>query len=381
MDHSLNSSRKILIVSSEFPPGPGGIGNHAYSLSKALALADCNVWVVTDADYAKHEEIEQFDKQIPTGINIMRVYREGVRTYLERIKKVFHVIRYQKIDTIILSGRYSLWIGGLLKLSFLKVKTIAILHGSEVRLKKRLWRYLTWWSIGKSNFLVPVSSFTHQLLPDKLQRKPFKVIENGIDLDEMISLSGGNGQQNWEGNPVLLTVGNVTPRKGQHRVIKALPLIRKKYPSVHYHIVGLPTYQEEFSQLAESLGVRDLVTFHGRLKQREALGTAYSKADCFMILSENQSDGEVEGFGIVILEANFFKLPAIGAAGCGISDAIKEGYNGYLVDGNDVGAILENLDKVIANRKRMAQTAYDWSLNHDWKHVVLKYFDVFRHLN
>ncbi|MBI9061380.1 MAG: glycosyltransferase family 4 protein [Marinilabiliaceae bacterium] len=378
MDHSLKPFKKLLIVSSEFPPGPGGIGNHAFSLAKALAAQNCQVWVVADANYAKNEEVKQFDQALPSGIHMRRVFRRGVQTYLGRIKKVASILRKEKIDTVILSGRFSLWIGGLLKMSAFRFKSIGILHGSEVRLKNQLWRRFTWWCIRQTNFLVPVSSFTHQLLPPQLQRKPFKVIENGIDPLEM---NGLIRDKELKGSPVLLTVGNVTPRKGQHRVIKALPKIREKYPSVHYHVVGLPTYKEPFQQLAESLGVKDLVTFHGRLQHRHELGAVYSAADCFIMLSENQADGEVEGFGIVILEANYFKLPAIGAKGCGISAAIKDDYNGYLVDGDESDEILEKLHKVMENRCRLARDAYQWSVEHDWNKVVLKYIDVINGLN
>ncbi len=370
-------NKNILLVTSEYPPGPGGIGNHAYSLTKALADKGYNIIVITNADYVEKQKINEFDKKQKANITINRIYNTGYKTYINRIKEVKKVIRSHDISVVLLSGKFSLWIGGTLKILGGKFRSVAILHGSEVKMSNLFFKWFTDYSISKIDCLIPVSAFTHSLLTDKLQKKPFEIVENGIDIEEM-KLLGETEKDTLalQGNPALLTVGNVTPRKGQHRVIKALPEIIKLYPDVHYNVIGLPTYEKEFNKLAKELNVDNHITFHGRLPERSDLATAYKKADCFIILSENQPDGDVEGFGIVILEANYFGLPAIGAKGCGIEDAIDDGYNGYLVDGDSATEIIDRLKLVVSRKNELSKNSAGWANNHSWDKIGDKYIEV-----
>ena len=367
MAPKLNSLNRVLLLSSEYPPGPGGIGNHAFSLSKALARKGMEVFVVCDADYASQQEVEFFDQTLPKSVYVNRVYREGIRTYFKRIQFAARIIKQQQISRVIVSGRFSLWTGAMLKIFGFKVHVMAVLHGSEVNLTHRLFRIVTRLSLQKADLLVAVSEFTYSLLPEKLKRKPFRIIPNGIDVGEFSCLDERSESMNIKGFPRLLTVGNVTPRKGQHRVIKALPQLIKLYPDIHYHIVGLPTCKDDFLQLAQKLGVSNYVTFHGRLAGREQLAGMYKSSNCFVILSENQKDGDVEGFGIVVLEANYFGLPAIGALGCGIADAIENGTNGFLVDGDNPQQIGEALQNILAIPEQFAEGSHRWAGLHDWE--------------
>jgi len=371
------NKNSVLLVSSEFPPGPGGIGNHAYSLTKSLADVGYNIIVVTNADYVDSQKVKEFDDNLRGNIIIHRIYRAGFKTYYNRLREVIRVLKSSDISIVLLSGKFSLWIGGVLNFLGLKFHSVAILHGSEVKMSNLMFKKFTDYSISKAGFLIPVSIFTHGLLNKKLQQKPFKIIENGIDLLEMKELDvTEKGTFELKGEPALLTVGNVTPRKGQHRVIKALPEIIKQYPNVHYNIVGLPTYKKEFSKLAKDLNVENHVTIYGRLPERSDLATAYKRADCFIILSENQSDGDVEGFGIVILEANYFGLPAIGAKGCGIEDAIEDSYNGYLVDGDSASEISDRLKLIVNRKSELSKNSVKWAEKHSWDKIVDKYLEV-----
>jgi phosphatidylinositol alpha-1,6-mannosyltransferase len=123
------------------------------------------------------------------------------------------------------------------------------------------------------------------------------------------------------------------------------------------------------------LGVSEHITVHGRLADKEELAMAYKTADVFIMLSENQTDGDVEGFGIAILEANYFGLPAIGAKGCGIEDAIQSGLNGELVDGNIVQEIKDSLKKILENKTNYTSQLSDWLKKYDWNMLVEKFID------
>jgi phosphatidylinositol alpha-1,6-mannosyltransferase len=370
------NSKRILIISSEYPPGPGGIGHHAYSLSCGLHRSGHHVEVLTVSDYASEEEKGIFDSRQAFGIT--RYPRIGWRTQIKRFSMSLDKVAVGRFDWIFLTGKFSLWTGLVLKCFQRRQKTLCILHGSEVKPSNPFLRAFTNLSVGVCDRVVSVSLFTSSLLPDGLRRKKDPtVIPNGIDFDSLPS-AGVRKTNPLKGVPSLLTVGHVSRRKGQHRVIKALPHLAKRHPEAHYHIVGRPVDRVRFERLALSLGVADRVTFHGVAVNHSDLAAYYSNADVFMLLSENQSDGDVEGFGIVALEANHFGLPVVGARGCGVEDAILEGRSGYLVDGNDVVQIGEAVDKCLRERESLDVNTREWAGRHAWEQIIPDYENLIR---
>jgi phosphatidylinositol alpha-1,6-mannosyltransferase len=360
--------RRILIVSSEYPPGPGGIGHHAYSLTKGLLGAGHDVEVMTVSDFATEEMKRAFDEEQPFPVT--RYPRLGWRTYARRISMTLEKVGNGGFDWVFLTGKFPLWTGLAIKRRFPRQKTLAILHGSEVRPSNRIVRSLTTKSIGACDRVVSVSHFTASLLPRRVREdKRPTIIPNGIDLAELSEYGKGSGSR-LTGQPSLLTVGHVSPRKGQHRVILALPRLAKTFPGIHYHMVGRPIDRDRLERLAQSLGVSDKVSFHGVAKAHSDLADYYNNADVFMLLSENQPDGDVEGFGIVALEANYFGLPVVGARFCGVEDAVDEGRSGRLVDGNDPESIALAVQDCMDRQESLRNTSRTWAEKHDWSRIV-----------
>lgn len=369
----MNHTKPVLILSSEFPPGPGGIGHHAFSLAKVLHSHGHKVTVMSPADYATAEEVRHFDSVQPYSVTRFRQSGK-LSTYIWRLITTLNFLRKEQGDiSVILTGRFPLWLGLIIKLVFPARKTIAVLHGTEVNLPSLLLRKLTHKAIASADVIVPVSEFTKSLLPGHILKnhRNIIVIRNGIDNVWSIHSSGTN--LNLAGYPRLLTVGHVSPRKGQHRVIKALPHLVSRYPQLHYHIVGLPLTRERLELLAEELGVRQHITFHGRVTRHTDLQDYYESADIFMLLSENQPNGDVEGFGIVALEANLHGLPVIGARYCGVEEAVSHKYSGYLVDGDKEEEILEGVTYCLENKSVLANGSRDWARQHQWDEIVKQY--------
>lgn len=361
---------KVLLISSEYPPGPGGIGQHAYCLAKSLHEDGIELFVLSPADYTTEKEVQAFDKKQEYFIE--RYPRlNPLINYINRLKITYKLIKNQVISHVILTGKFSLWQGVFIKLLNSKIKTISILHGSEVNLENKWLRKFTHYAINKSDVLLPVSKFTKSLLPDFILNNPKKIIEvipNGI-IKELFPESN-NQNINLKGNPKLLTVGHVSPRKGQQRVIKALPEIIKKYPEVHYHIVGRNLHQKQFEELAKKLKVDSYLTFHGRVKEFSDLPKYYQSSDIFMLLSENLSNGDVEGYGIVALEANYYGIPVVGAKYCGVEDAVKNEFSGVLVDGNNADEIVQAIDFCMENKNNLQESSKHWADQHQWNHLI-----------
>lgn len=372
----MEKSSSILLISSEFPPGPGGIGHHAYSLTNALVHSGFKVTVMSPADYTDPITVSTFDQA--QDFSIIRYPRIGWRTYFNRLHITRRYLHNQPIDTVILTGKFALWTGAYLKLRHPGILTLAILHGSEVNLPNRWLRMLTHRSIAMADVIVAVSGFTRSLLPDSIRKKrSVHIIPNGIETKKLATYPKDK-TIDLQGYPALLTVGHVSPRKGQHRVIRALPAILQRYPEAHYHMVGRPIQQTFLTELAHQLGVEQHITFHGVAPKHTDLAAYYRGADLFMLLSENQPNGDVEGFGIVALEANYFGLPVIGAKYCGVEDAIGEGRSGFLVDGNKEEMITEAIEQSLEQLPSLQVGSRSWANQHDWNTIIPSFIPLLK---
>jgi phosphatidyl-myo-inositol dimannoside synthase len=132
--------------------------------------------------------------------------------------------------------------------------------------------------------------------------------------------------------PVLLTVGRLQRRKGQDMVIHALPQILQSLPQVKYVIVGTGEELTFLTTLAQELGVQDSVVFAGIVPDQE-LAAYYAACDVF-IMPNRQIGSDIEGFGMVYLEASAAGKPVVGGKSGGTDDAILSDVTGLRVDGN-----------------------------------------------
>lgn len=358
--------KKITFITSEFPPLPGGIGNHAYFLSKYLQNAGYSITVLTD--FREPNADNEFDKnQI---FKVERIQRNAF-TYISRIVKAFKLSYDSEI--IIVSGKFSLWLGALLKLIFLSKKVITVIHGSELKAGGKVSKLLTQLSLKKMDKIVAVSQFTKSLILQINPKLTIEVINNGIEIEELEFEQ--LPELNFESRINLITVGNLTYRKGQQNVIKALPFIKTKFPSIHYHCVGITTELESFTSLANKLNVLQDITFHGVLTN-EKKNSLLKKCSIFCMLSSVLKNGDVEGFGIAVLEANALGLPAIGSNDSGIKDAIENYSSGILINPTDEAAFAKAIHEIISNYNDYSSNAKKWAKKFQWDVISKEYEKV-----
>ncbi|MDP3312595.1 glycosyltransferase family 4 protein [Lutibacter sp.] len=363
------NSKKILIVTSEFPPQPGGIGNHAFNLATQLQLHGYEVGVLTD-ERSKDGFIEkQFDLTLPFKVYRTKRFRISLCTYLMRILVYNRIIKnYSKV---IASGKFPLWLVGFYPLKNKKIK-LAIIHGSEVNLTG-VYRKITNKALRYFDTVVAVSNFTKALVAF-LDLKNIHVIPNGFEVNnetkEFHSMPIIK-----KNDPTLITVGNVSERKGQLNVIKALPQLSIIYSDIHYHIVGIPSEQEAFEHKALSLGVLKNITFHGIVTEQKKY-ELLQKSDLFIMLSNSTSTGDVEGFGIAILEANALGLPAIGSRNCGIEDAILHENSGLLVTAENSEEFCKAVQLIWNDLSNYKNNAMKWSNQFKWEKIIHQYLKL-----
>ena len=358
----MHKFRNILLITSEFPPQPGGIGQHAYDLAHHLAVTE-KVMVLADQRSTDGNEENKFDAQQNFQVKRTPRYAILLFTYVQRL--IISLQLAGKSDVVLVSGKFSLWQGGLIRL-FKNQPIIAIIHGTEVSLGNPYLKRLTELCLQSFDHVIAVSHYTLDLIKH-LELQQTSVIPNGIQLKDQptVKVKATKKVQ-------LITVGNLTQRKGQHNVIQALPQLVLRYPKLIYHCVGIPTNKQQLIQLADKLQVRDHIAFYGRVSHQEK-ERLLQQADIFMMLSERTKSGDVEGFGIAILEANQFGMPAIGSENSGIKDAIKEADSGLLVDPHDPEAVVQAVELILKDYKHYSYQATHWVQEFEWRNIVTRY--------
>ncbi|MBI4253278.1 glycosyltransferase family 4 protein [Candidatus Uhrbacteria bacterium] len=167
---------------------------------------------------------------------------------------------------------------------------------------------------------------------------------------------------------IIITVGRLVPRKGHEYILRALPGILAERPDVLYCIIGDGPYRVTLEGLVEELHLTQSVHFAGPLSDG-AIAQWYAASFAF-IMTPVDIDGDVEGFGIVYLEAQSFGKPVIGSRTGGVPEAIHDGVTGLLVEPKDVVAIQHAILRILhdpglaqrfgdAGRKRVAEE-FSW---------------------
>jgi phosphatidylinositol alpha-1,6-mannosyltransferase len=362
------------LISSEFPPGPGGIGNHAFNLANNLKLNDIDIKVLTVSDYAEKTDEEDFDKKADFEILRFKRYESRLNTYQQRINQISKTLKDGKFTHIIFSGRFSLLSSLLFKKYRGKIKFIAIGHGAEINSSNHAERILINMALSRMDLIIPVSNFSRSKLSKSLKDEKIVVIPNGFDIENMDEIKF-DGRFIKNGKMNLVTVGTVSPRKGQHNVINALPKIIEKYPEAKYNMVGRLADLSKIEKLIEEKKYEEHLKFHGSLPN-EKMYKVLNDSHIFLLLSESQSDGDFEGFGIAVIEANYFGLPAIGSKGSGLEDAINNGVSGILVDPKNPDEITEAVKTISDDYSKFSENAKQWAKQHHWSNIVNKYINA-----
>jgi phosphatidylinositol alpha-1,6-mannosyltransferase len=248
-------------------------------------------------------------------------------------------------------------------------------HGEEIQsgLTSRKFRWLLPKIYSRAFAIIANSSNTSRLLQEiGIASRKIHIIHPGVNTQKFICEINSSGvirnRYNLYNKHILLTVGRLQRRKGHDMVIKALPRIKQRFPDVHYVVVG--TGEELFSlqNLASEEGVTDSVLFVGYVPDDE-IPSYYAACDIFL-MPNRQIGADIEGFGMVFLEASAAGKPVIGGKSGGTDDAILDGVTGLRINGDNVDqitnavlALLSDPQKASAlgaNGRRWVQETFTW---------------------
>ena len=298
--------------------------------------------MLASQDYVSRGEADAFNAAQPFVLHRWTRRRLGLLGALGRVASMRRCIRSEDPSLIVASGGRAVALTALTVPASGHAPTpwVAIGHGTEFGLRSGGMSALLSWSFGRATAVICVSEYTRGLMQASgIRPRHVTVIPNGADPQRFrpVGSDAAREARREIGLPagrLLLSLGHVTARKGQDIVVRALPRILEAAPDVHYVAVGLPTDAAKIRKLAQSLGVESRVWLPGRLDPRLVVGLL-NAADVFVLTSRRTDKGDVEGFGIAVVEAALCGLPAIVSSGSGLTEAVRRGETGLVVPPDD----------------------------------------------
>ncbi len=182
--------------------------------------------------------------------------------------------------------------------------------------------------------------------------------------------------------PYLLTVGEIKKRKGYSVLLPILEKIIKNGSEVQYVIVGNrdrnQKYWNELDVLIRNLGIEREVSVLSNIS-REDLRTVYQNASLYVLLPQN-INGDVEGFGLSVIEAAAAGVPAVVGKGSGAEDAVLHGQSGFLVSSENPEEVRSRIEEIIQNpelRRKLSQGALQFAEKMTWENKIKRYIEVY----
>ena len=350
------SPRKILLVTNDLGPRVGGIETFILGLLDQLDGSQIVIYTASQRDS------ELFDKQLSmrTGVKIIRDKSSILIPSPWVNRRVCAAMREYQSEIIWFGAAMPLaWMSALLKRNGAK-RIIAITHGHEVWWAKLPpFRYAFARSTRSIDVLTYLGEFTRQAIA-KIVHPNCRMdqIAPGIPVGHFYPAKRSENLQDeleLRGRQVLLSVGRLVHRKGQDKLLQALPEILLKHPDVVLLIVGVGPRQKKLDLLVKRYQLSDYVRFVGRVKY-DRLPQYFRLADLFVMPSRSRFFGlEVEGLGIVYLEASASGIAVLAGKSGGAPDAVQNGRTGLIVDGRKVQQIASVVSQLLDNPQRLIQ--------------------------
>jgi len=356
---------RTLLITNDFPPRAGGIQQFVHNL--ALREKDLVVYC------SRHDGWEAFDADQP-----FPVIREDTSVLLPT-----GAVARRAAEIANTHGCERVWFGAAAPLGLLAgglkertgiTRALALTHGHEAG-----WAALP----GARALLrriardVDIVTYLGEYFRVRLDRAiggltTLERLAPGVDVDAFSPQVSGAEVRAKNGlgdRPVVVCVSRMVPRKGQDLLIRALPAIRRQVPDAALLLVGSGPHRSTLESLARDQGVADHVVITGAVPWSE-LPAHYAAGDVFAMPCRTRRGGlDVEGLGIVYLEASATGLPVVSGDSGGAPDAVLDSETGFVVPGRDVAACADRVASLLADadlRQRMGAAGRAW-VEAEWR--------------
>jgi len=368
---------KTLLLSEIFPPMTGGSGRWLWEVYSRMPR---DRFVIAAG---QHDLAADFDES--HGLDVRRLSLtldewglrswQALRCYWGLFRKLRRIVREENV-TAIHCGRClpEGWLAYLFRKIY-GIPYVCYIHGEDVE-SAASSRELSWMVQGivtHSDRRIANRENTASLLTDcwQVPRSQISVLHPGVDTtgfvpaprDEAVQMQLG-----WQDRTVILTVGHLQKRKGHDMTIRALPEIRHAVPDVLYAIVGNGEERNSLEELVEATQTGEHVQFLGEVSDEDMI-RCYQQCDLFA-LPNRQVGRDIEGFGMVLLEAQACGRPVLAEASGGTRETIRPGETGIVTPCESPELVAEAMTHLLLDPlqlEQMAKAARPWTVeNFDW---------------
>lgn len=356
---------RTLLVTNDFPPRPGGIQSYLGSLAQSMPTDRLVVYApawetATDSQHA-------FDAA--AGYEVIRHPTSLLLPTPNVARRAKQIMRGHECQAV--------WFGAAAPLALLSGqlraagahRIVASTHGHEVGWSMAPGSRTALRRIGETTDAVTfVSRYTRRRVAAAFgPLAGLEYLPSGVNPDRFRPDEGaraavrrrcGLGER-----PTVLCVSRLVPRKGQDMLVRGLPALRSRVPGAALLLVGDGPYRKRLQSLAAQLGVAEHVVFAGSVSSDE-LPAYYNAADVFAMPARTRGGGmDVEGLGIVYLEASAAGLPVVAGESGGAPETVRDEVTGHVVDGRDVAQLTDTLTSLLADPVRaraMGTAGREW---------------------
>jgi phosphatidylinositol alpha-1,6-mannosyltransferase len=356
--------KNVLLVTLEYPPRKGGVAEYLRGL---------------------HDHL-------PDGMMSVMIHDLPARPFLPfawlpLLLRVLAEARRSRPDALIVSHVLPVgtiaWIVKLLR----GIPYVVIVHGMDLKtaalnVRKKMMARLV---LKNARHVVANSAYTMGLLKEYgLEDGRASIVypcPSVPSLDESFNSGEGGARKEYGlgGAKVILSVGRLVKRKGYDRIIRALRILRDEGLDARYLLVGDGPEKEDLRQVAKTYGVADFTIFAGAVPDHR-LPAHYRAADVF-VTPVRELPGDIEGFGIVFLEAAAYGLPVVATRSGGVAEAVVDGKTGLLLEHDATDQELARTVKKLFERPDWARTLGEAGMDRvatefGWKRQAAKFAEV-----
>lgn len=367
---------KTLVLTENFPPVEGGSGRWFWELYSRLPSE--SVVVATNLS----------DEQIAAPLNGMTIERiplqsaewgvksfAGLLFYLKSVRLVLKLIKKHDIKEIHCGRVIHEGVIAWLVSKFTNVKVVCYVHGEDVEVAaiSREHSLLVKRVCHKSHTLICNSENSKRIVQTLNFAKPEKcvVLHPGFDAQQFCP-SPPNAQVRssfgWEDKFAVITVGRLQRRKGQDYFLQAMPELLKRFPDLHYTVIGRGELKEELNKQIDALGL----TENARVitdADDDKMTAMYQQCDLF-VLPNRTIGGDIEGFGMVLLEAQACGKYVVAGNSGGTRETMSVGETGFVIDCNSpeeivdgFSMVMHQLPKLSASARSFVKETFSWDVH------------------
>jgi phosphatidylinositol alpha-1,6-mannosyltransferase len=378
-----------LLITDIFPPKTGGSGRWFWEIYRRLPRAD---YLIAAGEDPRQEELD--------GAHDLRVVRlplclpacgllsvAGLRGYRRALARLLPLVRAEQVRQVHCGRCLPEGVMALALRWLVGTPYLCYIHGEDVTTAatSRELRWLVQRVLRGARRLIANSHNTARILREEwhIPDERVRLLHPGVDTKRFVPVAPNAAVRTrfgWGTRPVLLTVGRLQKRKGHDQMIRALTSVRKSFPDVLYAIIGDGEDRPALERLVahESLGGH--VQFFGEVDDAD-LVRAYQQCDLF-VLPNRQVGADIEGFGMVLLEAQACGKPVVAGASGGTAETMRIPQTGRVVSCDAPDALADLVIELLSDRARLEQMGAQgraWVVEHfDWAPLSRQANVIFR---